>query len=111
MEQKDFVDPLASTPIPDDIQSVQLSVWRILLQRPSSLRAMLFGIRSWTKVKTDLRNIVSLLKDVYSLGPRRFGIVVLSHILSGARATLALWTSNRLLLVVSRCRHYKRKVI
>ena len=112
-EGNDFFDPFASAVIPNDIHSVQLGVWRVLLRRPSSLWSTLFGSKSGTRAKTRtaLLNVVSLVKDVYSLGRRRFVIVVLSHVLSGARATLALWTSNRLLLVVSRCRRIGRFVI
>jgi hypothetical protein len=75
----------------------RLGVWRILMADDTS-----FGLPNlqWDFVSTHLPILTRAYKDVYSISPMLFWLMLLSHLWYAIEDPLTLFISNRLLLLV-----------
>jgi hypothetical protein len=75
----------------------RLGVWRILLVDDTSFR--LPNVQ-WDLISTNLPILTRACKDVYSISPKLFLLMILSHLWYAIEDPLSLYFSNRLLLLV-----------
>ncbi|OAX39483.1 P-loop containing nucleoside triphosphate hydrolase protein [Rhizopogon vinicolor AM-OR11-026] len=77
----------------------RLGVWRILIANDTSFR--LPSLR-WDLLSAHLPILTRACKDVYSISPTLFWLMMLSHLWYAIEDPLSLYFSNRLLLLIQR---------
>ncbi|KAG0698357.1 P-loop containing nucleoside triphosphate hydrolase protein [Suillus ampliporus] len=82
----------------------KLGVWRILIATDTSSSSSSFTLPNlqWGLVSTHLPLLTRACKDVYSINPRFFWLMILLHIWCAIEPPLSLYFSNHLLLLIQR---------
>jgi hypothetical protein len=75
----------------------RLGVWRVLIVDDTSFRLPNF---QWDLISTHLPILTRACKDVYTINPKLFWLMILSHLWYAIEHPLSLYFSNRLLLLV-----------
>ncbi|KAG2121906.1 hypothetical protein DEU56DRAFT_88768 [Suillus clintonianus] len=79
----------------------RLGVWRVLI---ASSDASSFSLPNfqWSLISSHLPLLTRACKDVYSISPKLFWLMMVTHLWYAVEDPLSLYFSNRLLLLIQR---------
>ena len=84
--------------VPASTSSIQLGVWRILLQKESPLDFQ----KQWSNLFSTISLIHRFATEIFHLGPWLFISFIVSKVWTGIESALLLYLSSRILTIVSR---------